>query len=87
MIDTGGVGTTTDPSTARDYWQQVDNVQRTQGEYIFPCDTKTLPDLTLEFGTAGSATISGAILNMSATDLGDGSGCMFKSFIFRLANH
>ena len=85
LLDTGGVGTTTDPSAASDYWSQVKNVQITTDNtglatYFFPCDTQSLPDLTLNFGTAGSATISGVDLNMTATDAGQGCKREFSFF-------
>ena len=72
LMDTGGVGTTTDPDTARDYWGQVQGsgLSNDGQVWLFPCDTQTLPDLTMNFKSGGSATIKGSMLNQSASDLG-----------------
>ena len=75
ILDTGGVGTTTDEQTAMDYWGLVQGaITSSDGSvWLFPCDTPTLPDITLNFASGGSATIKGAMLNLSAQDLGDNS--------------
>ena len=75
LLDTGGVGTTTDAATAKDYWGQVKGAQNTRYGWIFPCDASSLPDLTLHFGGKSKATIPGPLLNLSAVDNGDGT-CM-----------
>ncbi|KAI4149069.1 MAG: hypothetical protein LQ340_004800 [Diploschistes diacapsis] len=72
LMDTGGVGTTTDPQTAQDYWTQVQGSSLNQDTYLFPCNTQTLPDLTMHFPSGGSATINGSMLNVSAQDAGNG---------------
>lgn len=75
MLRYWGVGTTTDQAIARDYWGLVDGSQLEDGYWLFPCNTSPLPDLTLNFGDSGSATIAGLMLNGSAIDLQNSSGC------------
>ena len=49
-----------------DYWTAVKGSQLQGSAWTFPCDTASLPDLTLNFAGGSSATIRGADLNNSA---------------------
>ena len=75
LMDTGGTATTVSTDVAKDYWSQVSSARFSDNDEIwsFDCSTSNLPDLTFNFAEGSSATIPGAILNVSATDNGDGT--------------
>ena len=74
LMDTGGVGTTTDSQTASDYWGLVKGASQSGGSWTFPCNAD-FPDLTLNFNGGSSATIPGGVLNADATPSGSNGMC------------
>ena len=75
IMDTGGVGDVVDPNTALDYWKLVQGATYDSEikQFIFPCNTATLPDLTLNFNANTTATIKGAVLNGTSSAYKDGN--------------
>ena len=91
IFDTGGLGTTVDVQTAKDYWSLVSGSSVSSDlVWSFPCNTAALPDLILNFPGRAEATLSGSAMNGTA-ESSDGVICIgglqvAKNGVFNVGN-